>query len=86
MTFAAMAVAAILAIVVPPWMAQRRQTAAITEALRRSIAPRLPEDGIRVIDGAAIKLPSGQSDVRLYLVQSASGRSLTDDAAQNDMK
>lgn len=30
----------------------------------------LPANGIRVDDGAAIELPSGQANVRLYLVQS----------------
>ncbi|HWG10580.1 MAG TPA: hypothetical protein VN693_03670 [Rhodanobacteraceae bacterium] len=74
---AAMVATAICVALVPHWVLQRRQTAMIAAALRRDV---LPVNGIRVLNGAAIELPSGQPDVRLYLVQSVA------DTHQNDMK
>lgn len=64
-------VVAALAAEAPTWIAQRRQTVAVTAALRQSLSPRLPAEGIAITDGAAIELPSGQDNVKLYLVQSA---------------
>jgi hypothetical protein len=61
---------ALLALAWLPGVAgQREQTAALARALRQAMAP-LP-GGIRVIHGAALALPSGQTDVRIYLVQTA---------------
>lgn len=53
----------------PGIIARQRQTTALTSALRAAIAP--ATHGIRVVDGAALELPSNDPDVRLYLVQSA---------------
>ena len=51
-----------------PGVVQRQQrTAALTRALREAMA--LPANGIRVINGAVLALPSGQANVRIYLVQ-----------------
>ncbi|MDQ6647516.1 MAG: hypothetical protein M3Y93_09835 [Pseudomonadota bacterium] len=52
----------------PDGLKQWRQNAELTEALRQAIAR--PESGIRVIGGGAIELPRGQSNARIYLVQS----------------
>ncbi|MEO8777997.1 MAG: hypothetical protein ABI389_04915 [Rhodanobacter sp.] len=54
----------------PGFVAQHQRTAKLTRALMQSIAPALPADGIRVINGAALALPSAQANVRIYLVQS----------------
>ena len=62
---------AALAMWAPAWVAQRQQAAAFTAALRQSLLPQSPADGIRVAHGAAIELRSGQDNVKLYLVQSA---------------
>jgi hypothetical protein len=70
-TIAACVSLIIAAIVINPWIAQRRQTQALTVALRGAISANRLGAGIRVTDGAAIELPSGQSNVRLYLVQTA---------------
>lgn len=69
---AAVCVSAVaLAVLVPPWIAQRQHTHAIVEAIQQQqLAPRLPAGGIAVTNGAAIELPSGQGNVTLYLVQS----------------
>lgn len=71
----ALAVAACVPLVVvavwlPQWVAHRQQVDALVSALRENLAP-TPAEGIRVAHGAAIELPSGQANVRLYLVQSA---------------
>lgn len=58
-TSAIIAVAVVSVVWLPSWVAQQKQAAVFTS-----------ENGIRVVDGAAIELPSGQSNVRLYLVQS----------------
>lgn len=65
---------AVLAVWMPQWIAQRQQTVAFTVALRQTLSPHLPADGIVVAHGAAIELPSGQGNVKLYLVQSASSQ------------
>lgn len=51
----------------PGFVQRQQRTAALTQSLREAMAP-LP-GGIRVIDGAALALPSGQANVRIYLVQ-----------------
>jgi hypothetical protein len=58
-----------LAWLLPGVIARHRETAALVSALRGTVTS--PADGIQVVDGAAIELPSGQAGVRLYLVQSA---------------
>lgn len=57
-----------LATLLPGVIARQQQTDRLISALHESIAP--PAHGIRVVDGAAIELPSGNPAVRLYLVQS----------------
>ena len=59
-----------LAWLLPGVIARHRETTALMSALHAAVTP--PTDGIQVVDGAAIELPSGQAGVRLYLVQSAS--------------
>lgn len=59
-----------LAIWLPPRLAQQQRTHAVLDALRQGLATDVPANGIRVTDGAAVELPSGQANVRLYLVQS----------------
>ena len=54
---------------VPGVIARQQQTATLTAAARTALAA--PTSGIRIVDGAAIELPSGQPNVRLYLVQTA---------------
>jgi hypothetical protein len=63
-----------LAWLLPGVVAQHRQTAALVSAMRAAVAP--PANGIEVVDGAAIELPSGQTNVRLYLVQSSAPTAL----------
>ncbi|QRP64380.1 hypothetical protein I6J77_02645 [Rhodanobacter sp. FDAARGOS 1247] len=60
----------LLAILLPGAITRQRQTDQLTAALHAAIAP--PPGGIRVVDGAALELPSGDPAVRLYLVQAAS--------------
>lgn len=69
----------------PQWAVRQQRTHAMLEALGERVSPRPPAGGIRVAHGAAIELPSGQADVRLYLVQAASARAVQK-TAQNDMK
>ena len=42
----------------------------LDQALRQAVQPPTPGT-LRIVDGAAVALESGQSGVRLYLVQSA---------------
>jgi hypothetical protein len=51
----------------PGFVQRQHRTAELTRALRAAMAP--PPAGIRVVDGAALALPSGQANVRIYLVQ-----------------
>lgn len=71
---AACVTAAVLAVLSPRWIAQRQQTAAFAAASLQDLSPHLPADSIVVAHGAALQLPSGQPNVRLYLVQSAGFR------------
>lgn len=52
----------------PGRIVQHQRSAGLASALRAAMAA--PVSGIRVTGGAAIELPSGQADVRVYLVQS----------------
>lgn len=54
---------------IPGLIARQDQAAALATALARSVSPPLPAAGIEVVDGAAMELPSGQGNVKLYLVQ-----------------
>lgn len=63
---------AVTAVFIQPWVARRQRAHALAVALRAAMMPDQPSSGIRVVDGAAIQLPSGQANVRLYLVQTAS--------------
>lgn len=68
---AACAMLAIATILGQPWITRQQRTHALAAAMRAAMAGDQPANGIRVTDGAAIELPSGQANVRLYLVQSA---------------
>lgn len=65
----AFAVAAVLVgcLWLPATVTQRRHNAELVRALRQAMAP--SASGLQVFDGAAIELPSGQADVRIYFVQ-----------------
>ncbi len=69
---------AVAVIWLPPWLARRQRTAALVSAVHRQMAAQTPVQGIDVEDGAAIELPSGQANVRIYLVQSFSRRPTVD--------
>lgn len=58
-----------LAARLPNLVVQHQRGAELASALRAAMVA--PGSGIRVRDGAAIELPSGQADVRLYLLQSS---------------
>lgn len=58
----------LLATLLPGAITRQRRTDRLIATLHEAIAP--PADGIRVVDGAALELPSGNPTVRLYLVQS----------------
>lgn len=52
----------------PGWWAQQQQQQRLNAVVQQAFSS--PDKAIEVTDGAAIALPSGQSNVRLYLVQS----------------
>jgi hypothetical protein len=81
----ACAMLASAAILIQPWIASRQRANALAAELRAAMAGHQPAHGILVTDGAAIELPSGQSNVKLYLVQAASSGAARG-VAQNDMK
>ncbi|WP_426690283.1 hypothetical protein [Rhodanobacter ginsengiterrae] len=58
-----------LASLLPGVITRQLQTRQLISAMQASIAP--SATGIRVVDGAALELPSANPDVRLYLMQSA---------------
>lgn len=64
---ACVAVAVIVAATLPPWIIRQQRSNAIVQAFNRSAASSATT--IRVANGAAIELPSGQANVKLYLVQ-----------------
>lgn len=71
-TATACSMLAVIAILIQPWIARQQRANALAAAMRAAVAGNQPTNGIRVTDGAAIELPSGQDNVRLYLVQTAS--------------
>jgi hypothetical protein len=56
-------------ILLPGWLERERMRGELARAVHRAVQPVGPGE-LRVIDGAALMLESGQPDVRLYLVQS----------------
>lgn len=72
----AMAAACALSLLTIVWLPgviqRQRHVDALTQALRQAMLPARLDDGIRVADGAALPLPSGQANARVYLVVSAS--------------
>lgn len=63
------AAAVVMVIALPPWIARQQRTAALVQALQGSALP--PIASINVAHGAALELPSGQANVKLFLVQTA---------------
>lgn len=60
----------VLVWLVPGMLARHRQTTMLIDAMRSDVAPL---DGqLHVANGAAVELPSGQSNMRLFLVQTTS--------------
>lgn len=66
---------AVLAMICLPGMIQReRRSTALTQALLQAAMPPPLPDGIHVDHGAALLLPGGQANARVYLIAaSASG-------------
>lgn len=61
---------AVLALVLlPGWLQRARTRAQFTAAVRQAMQPIRPGE-LRVVNGAALALESGQPGVRIYLVQS----------------
>ena len=58
----------LLAVLLPVWMSRRDDS--LDSALRSALANRSPGDAVEVRDGAALAVPSGHPNVRIYLVQS----------------
>ncbi|HEX7340911.1 MAG TPA: hypothetical protein VF269_01410 [Rhodanobacteraceae bacterium] len=80
LAWATMAIVPLVALalwLLPPRLQQQHRTQALVAALQPALAPPLPASGLRVHDGAAVALPSGQANVRLYLVQTVAPRSRT---------
>jgi hypothetical protein len=70
----AMAVPALaLATLLPAPVQRWYHTRALTSALLAAMQPSASATGLRVEHGAALPLPSGQANVRLYLVQTSAG-------------
>lgn len=55
-----------VALLLPGIVVQHQRSAELATALRAAVAA--PAGGIQITNGAAIELPSGQANVRLYLV------------------
>ncbi len=53
------------------WQGRQAHNQAVAQAIRQALPPKPPANGIVLAHGAALELPSGQPDVKLYLVQSA---------------
>lgn len=61
---------AMLALVLfPGWLQNQRTRGELARTVRQAVEPIRPGE-LRVVDGAALMLESGQPGVRLYLVQS----------------
>lgn len=58
-----------LAILLPPRIQHWQRTHALSHALQQAAQPAPHTDAIKVTNGAALQLDSGQANVRLYLVQ-----------------
>lgn len=61
--------ALVLAALLPAPLARWQHTRALTQAMREAMQPPAPAPGLTVAHGVALPLPSGQANVRLYLVQ-----------------
>jgi len=59
----------VLAALLPAPVQRWQHTHALTRELRAAMQPAAPSNGLRVENGAALSLPSGQVHVHLYLVQ-----------------
>jgi hypothetical protein len=55
----------------PTFISHQHQADALTKALLQTVAPSPLANGIRVDDGAALPLSSGQANTRVYLIASA---------------
>jgi ferric-dicitrate binding protein FerR (iron transport regulator) len=51
----------------PALLATRQYTAMLLDAMQQAVPP--DHDGIRVKNGSALELPSGQPNARVYLVE-----------------
>lgn len=58
----------LIVLVLPSMAEKQKRTAALLDAMQKNVA--LGAQGIHVDHGAALELPSGQANVRLYLIQS----------------
>lgn len=58
----------LILLTLPNMLEKQKRTTALLDAMQNSVAP--AGQGIRVDHGAALELPSGQANVRLYLIQS----------------
>jgi hypothetical protein len=58
----------LLALLLPVWVSRRDNS--LDSALRSALAHRSPSDTVEVRNGAALAVPSGHPNVRIYLVQS----------------
>jgi hypothetical protein len=64
------AVAALLvAWYLPGMLATRQRTAVLLDAMQQTTGP--GENGVRVHNGSALELPSGQADARVYVVETS---------------
>lgn len=58
----------LVVLVLPNILEKQKRTAALLDAMQNGVVP--TAQGIRIDHGAALELPSGQANVRLYLIQS----------------
>lgn len=65
-----------VALLLPGVVVEHGRSVYLAAALRAAVAA--PESGIRVTDGAAMELPSGQANVRLYLLQTTTSATLAE--------
>ncbi|MGC1548860.1 MAG: hypothetical protein WA777_10035 [Rhodanobacter sp.] len=57
-----------IALILPGFITQQQRTHSLFDAMRQVMPP--TTHGIYVSNGAAVELPSGQANVRIYLLQS----------------
>lgn len=67
---AACGFATLALVLFPGWLQREHSRAELARAVRQAVQP-VGSKELRVVDGAALALESGQPGVRLYLVQSA---------------